>query len=111
MCSQNCRTPEDPAGRWEAMGWELALQVTWGPWGGPDGGQGVWSRDSGHLARDAVVCNSASGGAEKRLASGCIWGILHFHVIYIKQNPKAEAETCVSSDMGAIEAHEPVDAT
>ena len=75
------------------------------------GVRGPLSRDSGHLARDAVVCNGASGGAKKRLASGCIWGILHFHVIYIKQSPKAEAETCVSSDIGAIEAHEPVDAT
>lgn len=25
VCSQNCRTPEDAAGRWEATGWELAL--------------------------------------------------------------------------------------
>lgn len=72
---------------------------------------GPLNRDGGHLGRDAVVCKGASGGAEKQLASGCIWGILHFHVIYIKQNPKAETETCVSSDVGAIEAHEPVDAT
>lgn len=53
------------------------------------------NRDSGHLGRDAVVCKGASGGAEKQLASGCIGGMLHFPVIYIEQNPKAETELCV----------------
>lgn len=47
---------------------------------------------------------SASGGAEKWLASGYILGILlYFQLICIKKKQKAEKKTCVSRDAGMVE--------